>query len=146
MSASARRAPSAPTTANISPAGTAPRTGGGSLGMCWPLRLSSTPSTPRKSQWSCASISSAPTPGPASWWRTSARAPAPRRWPPSTRAASTSALKRPRPSSPPLTSVSARRRRRWRGAGKAGRQRRGSLAQAAVKNSTLLPENVLSCE
>ena len=37
MSASARRALSAPTTVNISPAGTAPRTDGGSLGTCWPF-------------------------------------------------------------------------------------------------------------
>ena len=115
---SARRARSAPTTANISPVGTVPRTGGGSLEMCWPLRLSSTPSTPRKSRWSCASILSALTPGPASWWRTSARAPARRRWPPSTRAAGTSALKRPQLSSPLLTSASARRGRPWRGAKK----------------------------
>ena len=118
MRASPKTAASVPTTVNSSAPEAAPRTGDGSLGMCWPLRLSSAPSTPPKSRWSCASISSAPTPGPASWWRTSARAPAPRRWPPSTRAAGTSALKRPRPSSPSLTSVSARRRRRWRRAGK----------------------------
>ena len=51
--------------------------------------------------------------------RTSARAPAPRRWPPSTRADGTSVMKRPRPSSPPPTSVFGRRKMRWLGAGKA---------------------------
>ena len=54
-------------------------------GTCSRSLPSSAPSTPRRSRWPCASISSRPTPAPASWWRTSARAPAQRRWPPSTR-------------------------------------------------------------
>ena len=99
------------------------RTGGGSPdGRRFPGNVLAFASVQRtihpKSRWSCASISSAPTPGPASWWRTSARAPAPRRWLPSTRAAAISALKRPRPSSEPPSSAWNRRGRRWRGAGK----------------------------
>ena len=76
--------------------------------------LSSAPSTPRRSRWPCASISSRPTPAPASWWRTSARAPAQRRWPPSTRAAASSVLKPSQPTMPPPASASAWRARRWR--------------------------------
>ena len=60
------------------------------------------------------SISSRPTPAPASWWRTSARAPAQRRWPPSTRAATSSVLKPSRPTMPPPVNASAWRARQWR--------------------------------
>ena len=83
-------------------------------GMCSRSPPSSAPSTPRRSRWPCASISSRPTPGPASWWRTSARAPAQRRWPPSTRAAASSVLKPSRPTMPPPVNASAWRARRWR--------------------------------
>ena len=67
-----------------------------------------------KFQWSCASISSRPIPGPARWWRTSALAPAQRRWPPSTQAAALFVLKPSRPTMPPPASASVQRGRRWR--------------------------------
>ena len=47
-------------------------------------------------------------------WRTSARAPAQRRWPPSTRAAASSVLKPSRPTMPPPVSASVWQARRWR--------------------------------
>ena len=83
-------------------------------GMCSRSPPSSAPSTPRRSRWPCASISSRPTPAPASWWRTSARAPAQRRWPLSIRAAASSVLKPSRPTMPPPVSAFAWRARRWR--------------------------------
>ena len=71
-------------------------------------------SIPHKSPWSCASISSRPTPGPASWWPTSARAPVQPPLPPSMLAAASSALKRLRPFTPPPVSASAWHAWRWR--------------------------------
>ena len=94
-------------------------TGGSEDGLRFPGNVltfppSSAPSTLRRSRWPCASISSRPIPGPASWWRTSARAPAQRRWPPSIRAAASSVLKPSRPTMPPPVSASVWRARRWR--------------------------------
>ena len=81
-------------------------------GMCSHSPRCSAPSTPPKSPWNCASILLKPTPGPARWWRTSARAPAQRRWPPSTRAAALFVLKPSRPTTLPPVSASVWRVRR----------------------------------
>ena len=68
---------------------------------------------PRRNPWSCASISSRPTPGPGRWWRTSAPGAALPLLPPSTRAAVLYALKQPRPFMPPPASASIPPGCRW---------------------------------
>ena len=77
------------------------------------LAFSSVPSIPRRNPWSCASISSRPTPGPGRWWRTSAPGAALPLLPPSTRAAVLYALKQPRPFMPPPASASIPPGCRW---------------------------------
>ena len=62
----------------------------------------------------CASISSKPTPGPARWLWTSARALPQQRWPPSIRAAASSVLKPSPPTTPPPQSASVWPGQRWR--------------------------------
>ena len=80
---------------------------------CLPFPRYSAPSIPRRNPWSCASISSRPTPGPGRWWRTSAPGAALPLLPPSTRAAVLYALKQPRPFMPPPASASIPPGCRW---------------------------------
>ena len=77
---------------NLSGRAPSPAMGGAIREMCFLFPTVTGGIHPTQSPWSCASISSRPTPGPASCWLTSARAPAQPPLPPSMWAAALSAF------------------------------------------------------